>query len=314
MRLMKALSIALLTMNAVTVTSALAEYPEKPVQFIVPFPPGDLEDILTRQIAEGFQEKYGMSTAVVNKPGGGGGPFPGAVEASFAPADGYVVGSFVADVPVIGPEIGIPPLNPFPFEPLGHFLTYPFIVVAKGDAPFSNFEELAAYAKDNPVTLGHFGNGAIPTDAVLALAAQKGFKYKSDAPFDALDCNTLASGDVDVITTTVQQVRPCLDDLTVLFSIGHERISMLPDVPTMGEIEPGLNIGTWNGLFVKTGTPQDVKDKIIAVAKEVVMSAPAQKIAEETGAKVYWKDAEATTKQIAEDRKTVAVIQKLIAK
>ncbi len=60
---------------------------------------------------------------------------------------------------------------------------------------------------------------------------------------------------------------------------------MLPDVPTMGEIEPGLNIGTWNGLFVKTGTPQDVKDKIIAVAKEVVMSAPAQKIAEETGAR-----------------------------
>ncbi len=46
-------------------------------QFIVPFPPGDLEDVLTRQIAEGFQNTYNVSAAVVNKPGGGGGPFPG---------------------------------------------------------------------------------------------------------------------------------------------------------------------------------------------------------------------------------------------
>ena len=55
---------------------ALAEYPEKPVNFIVPWPPGDLEDVLTRMIAEDFQAKYGVPAAVVNKPGGGGGPFP----------------------------------------------------------------------------------------------------------------------------------------------------------------------------------------------------------------------------------------------
>ena len=49
------------------------EYPEKPVSFIVPWPPGDLEDVLTRIIAEDFQKKYGVAAAVVNKPGGGGG-------------------------------------------------------------------------------------------------------------------------------------------------------------------------------------------------------------------------------------------------
>ena len=54
---------------------ARADYPEKPVNFIVPFPPGDLEDVLTRLIAEDFQEEYGVAAAVVNKPGGGGGPF-----------------------------------------------------------------------------------------------------------------------------------------------------------------------------------------------------------------------------------------------
>ena len=54
---------------------ATAEYPEKPVEFVVPWPPGDLEDVLTRMIAEDFQAEYGVPAAVVNKPGGGGGPF-----------------------------------------------------------------------------------------------------------------------------------------------------------------------------------------------------------------------------------------------
>jgi len=112
---------------------AIAEYPEKPVEFIVPWPPGDLEDVLTRMIAEDFQAKYGVPAAVVNKPGGSGGPFPGAVEVANAQADGYSIGSFVIGVPVVGPNIGIPELSPNPFEPLGIFLTYPFVIVAGGD-------------------------------------------------------------------------------------------------------------------------------------------------------------------------------------
>ena len=67
---------------------AQADYPEKPVSFIVPWPPGDLEDVLTRMVAEDFQAEYGVPAAVVNKPGGGGGPFPGAIEVANAPADG----------------------------------------------------------------------------------------------------------------------------------------------------------------------------------------------------------------------------------
>lgn len=90
---------------------AQAEYPEKPVQFIVPWPPGDLEDVLTRMIADDFQEAYGVPAAVVNKPGGGGGPFPGAIEVANAPADGYTIGSFIIAIPVVGPQIGIPELG-----------------------------------------------------------------------------------------------------------------------------------------------------------------------------------------------------------
>ena len=67
-----ALALALTALGG----TAWAEYPEKPVSFIVPWPPGDLEDVLTRMIAEDFQAEYGISAAVVNKPAAAAGPSP----------------------------------------------------------------------------------------------------------------------------------------------------------------------------------------------------------------------------------------------
>ncbi|WP_109465037.1 tripartite tricarboxylate transporter substrate binding protein [Albibacillus kandeliae] len=299
-------------MIAASAGAALAEYPEKPVNFIVPWPPGDLEDVLTRMIAEDFQEKYGIAAAVVNKPGGGGGPFPGAIEVANAPADGYTIGSFVIGVPVIGHQIDIAPLTPAKFDPLGIFLTYPFVIATSKDAPYSSMEELAAYAKEHDVALGHFGDVLTPTQVTKAFAVNAGFSYASDAAFDALDCNTLASGDADVINTTLQLILPCLNDVKVLVSITDQRIPIIPDTPTIGELDPSLNIALWNGLFVTKDTPQDVRDKIIAVAKETALGERAQKVAAETGALVYWQDADESAKRIETDIETVARIGELL--
>ncbi|WP_342074984.1 tripartite tricarboxylate transporter substrate binding protein [Yoonia sp. SS1-5] len=291
---------------------AAAEYPEKPVEFVVPWPPGDAEDVLTRMIAEDFQNKYGVPAAVVNKPGGGGGPFPGAVEVANAPADGYTVGSFILAVPVIGPNIGIPELNPNPFEPLGAFLTYPFVIVSSKDAPYASVDELAAHAQDNDVVLGHFGAPLIPTKVTFALAQQKGFSFAADAAFDILDCNSLASGDVDVMNTTLQLVLPCLDKINVLASIGGERIGLTPDTPTVGELDPSLSLALWNGLFVHKDTPADVREKIIAVAEETMASERAQDFMAKTGALVYWQNAEDTAAQIEADAEALAKINAML--
>ena len=292
--------------------AAQAEYPEKPVEFVVPFPPGDLEDVLTRMIADEFQATYGVPAAVVNKPGGGGGPFPGAAEVANAPADGYTIGSFVVDIPLIGPEVGIPSLSPNPFEPVGIFVTYPFVIATSGDAPYSSMEELASYAAENDVALGHFGTYLIPTQVTMALAKKMGFSYGSEAAFDALDCNTLASGDADVINTTLQLILPCLDDLTVLASIGGERIPLTPDAPTVGEIDPELDLALWNGLFVHKDTPADVREKIAAVAEKVISSDAAKTLAEDTGALIYWQDAEATAAPIEANGATMGTVMSLI--
>ena len=141
----------LLTSAAFALTAlagpAFAEYPTGPVQFIVPWPPGDFEDILTRMIAADMAEATGQPASVVNRPGGGDGPFPGALEVLEAPSDGSVIGSFVIGVPVVGPKIGIG-IEEDSFVPIGIFLTYPFVLAASGDAPYSNMAELADYAKE----------------------------------------------------------------------------------------------------------------------------------------------------------------------
>lgn len=293
--------VAVLAVAAASLAGPVAaEYPDRPVSFVVPFPPGDLEDVLTRMIAEDFQAKYGVAAAVVNKPSEGG-PFPGAAEVAAAAPDGYTIGSFVVDIPVVGPDVGVPGLNPDPFEPLGIFLTYPFVIATAADKPYSTMAELAAHSQSEPQLLGHFGAFLLPTQASFAAAKVLGFEWGGEASSGALDCNSLASGDFDVINTTIQQLLPCLDSVKILATVTEGPISVVPDAPTLASVTPELNISLWNGLFVHKDTPADVREKIIASAKETMASARAQELAAQTGAIVYWMDAEEAAARIASD-------------
>ena len=110
----------------------------------------------------------------------------------------------------------------------------------------------------------------------------------------------------------MQLILPCLDDVKVLASIGSERIPLTPDAPTVGELEPDLDLALWNGLFVKADVPQDARDKIAAVAQKVIASDAARRLAEQTGALVYWQDADASAKQIEADQVARGNIAKLL--
>ncbi len=290
---------------------AHAEYPEGPVQFIVPWPPGDFEDILTRMIAADMQKATGKPASVVNKPGGGDGPFPGALEVLNGPTDGSMVGSFVIGVPVVGPNIDIG-IEKDSFTPVGIFMTYPFVLAASGDAAYGNMAELAAHAKGNDVVLGHFGAGLTPTKASFAAAKKMGFEFADDSAFDLLDCNTLSSGDADVINTTLALVEPCLKDIKILANIGSEPITKLEGVETLAK-QSGINdLELWNGLFVKKGTPQEVIDKLAGIAKATMASEEAQKMMQETGVRVYWQDQTESTARIETDRAKNAELGEII--
>jgi tripartite-type tricarboxylate transporter receptor subunit TctC len=288
--------------------AALAEYPEKPVTFIVPWPPGDLEDVLTRLIAEELQKETGVPAAVVNKPGGGG--VVGGLEVATAAPDGYTIGSFTVGIPTVktmGPD---DQFGPDALEPIGIFLTYPFLIAAKADAPYSTMAELAEHSKANPVRLAHFGYGIEPTMMTVFGLQELGGSFSAEAAFDAVDCSTLANGDADVINTTAQLVLSCLGDIKVLATITGDRTSITPDVATLGEQVPALaGASLWNGLFVPKGTPQEVKDKVAAAAQAVVASDAAQEIAKTTGALVYWQDQAAATAQVAKDMTDLAALR-----
>ena len=306
------LAAVMLCMFSLIVTNPVrADYPTGPVQFIVPWPPGDFEDILTRMIAKNMQEATGVSASVVNRPGGGDGPFPGALEVLEAPSDGSVVGSFVIGVPVVGPKIDIG-IAEDSFVPVGIFLTYPFVLAASGDAPYSNMAELAAHAKGNDVVLGHFGAGLTPTQASFAAAAKMGFSFADDSAFDMLDCNTLSSGDADVINTTLALIEPCLGEINVLANIGSEPIGKLPGVQTLAAQAEINDLELWNGLFVTKGTPQDVIDKLAEIGEATMASDEAQQLMKETGARVYWQGMAESMARIDEDRRKAAEIAAMI--
>ena len=296
-----------LVLAACLLNPVMAQFPEKPVQFVVPWPPGDLEDVLTRMIAEELQNETGVPAAVVNVPGGGG--VVGATQVFQAPADGHTVGSFVVGIPTVQIQNGNAPYERGEFEPLGIFVTYPFVMAAAGDAPYSNMEELAAYSAENDVSLGHFGFGLVPTRVSILALEDAGGSFASEAAFDALDCSTIASGDVDVVNTTIQLVLPCLDEITIIASLTDERISVAPEIATLGEqVEGWSEMFLWNGLFVRKDTPQEARDIITAAAQSALASEAAQEVASTTGAGVYWMGPEESQALIDSNWDSLAAI------
>lgn len=277
----------MVTAPLLTTTVSAADYPNRPVKFVVPWPPGDLEDVLTRLIAEEMSRETGKPATVLNKPGGGG--VVGASTVARARADGLTIGSFVADLVTTQLVSGNAPYKQDTFEPVGIFLDYPFVIATKADAPYDNLQELADYSQKNKVSLGHFGYQALPTAITFKAAESAGIKFSSDAPFDSNDCSTLANGDADVINTTTQQILSCIKsgEVKLLTSLTNERLSIAPQVPTLQE-ETGIAQTTWNGLFVKAGTSQEIKDKIASIAQKALKSDKVQQLVETTGAAVFW--------------------------
>lgn len=275
-------------------TSIAADYPNRPVKYVVPWPPGDLEDVLTRLIAEEMSKETGKPATVVNKPGGAG--IIGAAEVSRARPDGLTIGSFVADILTTHILSGNAPFDQTTFEPVGIFLDYPFVIAAKADAPYNNLKELADYSQNNNVSLAHFGYQALPTAITFKAADQIGLKFSSNAPFDAINCSTLANGDADVINTVTQTILSCLKsgEVKIIASITHDRLSISPNVATLKE-QTGIAQTTWNGLFVKKGTPDNIKQVIADIAQKALQTDKVTALSESTGANVFWigsKDAQ----------------------
>jgi tripartite-type tricarboxylate transporter receptor subunit TctC len=301
--------LATLMISACFAGPALAEYPERPVTFVEPWPPGDVDDQLLRIIAEEFTKETGVPAKVVNRPGGYG--VEGAQSVLSSPADGYTVGNFLIDIPTSYIVQGIAPYTVGDMEIVGLNMNFPFILAARKDAPYSNLAELATYAKSNPVRLAHFGFETIPAQQTFEAARQLGFEFSTETGYDVTDCTTLANGDADVMNTTVGLILACKDDIKVIAAYSEKPLSVFPDAPLLRDQITGPTFALWSGLFVPKGTPQEVKDKLAAIAEKAMQSDQAMQIAATTGAEVYWQNGADAQARIDADYKA---IEELFAK
>lgn len=282
----KLLASAAIAMAAIA-GAASADYPERPVEFVVPWPPGDIEDTITRMISDAFRKETGVPASTINIKGGGG--LVGATHVFNQPADGYTVGAFSGNILSAHIIRGNATYDRSDFEPLAVIIGYGQILAADADAPFNNLEELAEYAKSNEITLGALGLNGPPALQTLKVANAMGFEFTNIATYDEATCQLLANGEVDIMIGGAT-LRPCMmsGEAKGIASLTLARVPIYPDVETLDEQVPGIATPGWTGLFVRKDTPQEARDVLIRVAKEVVESDEAQEIGARVGAVVQW--------------------------
>ena len=251
------------------ISEARAEdYPVRAVTVIVPFAAGGPADITARIVADIFSRHLGQKFVVENVGGAGG--TTGSLRAARAAADGYTMLSghlgTNALAPAFYPNLGYDPQKDF--EPIGLTAEFPELLVVRKDFPASNLKEFVAYAKSNPDKLngGHAGLGSVSYIGCLLLHAAIGIKptmipFTGTAPV----LNAMLGGQIDYVCDpvlgTLSQVQA--GNVRALAIAASKRSPLLPDVPTSHEQGlPEFDIAPFYGVFVPSGTPQAVVDKL----------------------------------------------------
>ncbi len=248
---------------------AQSGFPDKPVTVVVPFPPGGGADVLARLISAAMARDLGQPIVVENRPGAGGNV--GAQAVARASPDGYTLFYAVGSILTANPHLyAKPPFDPFKdFAAIGETVTGGMVLVARPQMPFDSLDGFLAYAKANPGKLSYasYGNGSFPQLNMEWLKAKTGtdlihVPYKGAAPA----MNDLLGNQVDVMfdlsSTAVPQIRA--GKLKALAVNTPHRLSVLPDVPTLGEKFAGFDGSGWQGLFAPGGTPEPIIAKLSA--------------------------------------------------
>ena len=266
------------------------EYPARTVTVIVPFAAGGPADITGRIVADIFSRHLGQKFVVENVGGAGG--TTGALRAARAAADGYTILSghlgTNALAPAFYPNLGYDPQTDF--SPIGLTAEYPELLVVRKDFPANNLKEFVGYAKANPekLNVGHAGLGSVSYIGCLLLHAAIGIKptmipFTGTAPV----LNAMLGGQVDYecdpVLGTLSQVQA--GNVKALAVAAKKRSPLLPDVPTSHEQGlPEFDIAPFYAVFVPSGTPQAVVDKLAAALSKGLDEEAVQKRLTELGA------------------------------
>jgi len=250
-------------------------YPERPVRFIVPFPPGG-SDTVARMIGQKLGEGFGQQFVIDNRAGAAG--TLGAAIAAKAPADGYTIMFTTASFGISASLYRKLPYDSLrDFAPVGLISSGPMIVAAHPSVPANSISELLGLAKAKPGALNFASTG---TGGITHLAAElfenmAGVRmthvpYKGSGPAQT----DLLAGQVqlmfDVIGAALPHVRA--GKVKALAVTSAQRSALVPDLPTVAEAGvQGYEAATWYGVLTPRGTPESVvarlNERIVATLK-----------------------------------------------
>ncbi len=277
-----------------------ANYPERPIKIIVPFPPGGAADMFARMVGVKLAEAFGNKQPVVidNKPGAGG--VIGTDATAKSPADGS---TFL--MVTIGHAVNPYMYAKLPYDtkadlvPVGVVAQVPSLVVAGPSWKGKNFKDLIAASKAKPRELQFASSGVGTTSHVGAALIESmanvdmlHVPYKGAAPAlqDVMADRVTLS--VDIITSSLPLVKG--GKLVALATTGARRAPQLPDVPTVAEAGlPGFEFVSWYMLVAPAKTPQPILEKVNAELRRMATQPDFRARIEEAGGEVV----STTTKQ-----------------
>jgi tripartite-type tricarboxylate transporter receptor subunit TctC len=249
-------------------------YPTRPLHLLLGLPPGGAADVTARLLAHGLEGKLRQPVVVENKPGSGGNLVGELVAKS--PPDGYTL--------LLGPD-SLFVINPhlyasMPFDPLRDLVPVASLVsnyyafVVSSSLPVKTLPDFVALAKRSnpPLFYASFGNGTQSQLGVEMLKQIAKFKL-NHVPYrgGAQAGMAVVSGDAS-LTLGGGGVYPMIQSgqLHPLAVASRERIDELPGVPSVSQFYPSYALESWQGLFVRAGTPQLVIDRLRAATNEVI--------------------------------------------
>jgi tripartite-type tricarboxylate transporter receptor subunit TctC len=248
--------------------ASAADYPDKPVSLVVPFPPGGAGDILGRLLARQLEPSLGKPVVVENRPGAG--TIIGAQYVANAKPDGYTLLLSSNSTFSVNPALiaKLPYNAETSFEPVGMVSKAALVLVTNPSTGFTTLAQVIAAAKASPGTLSFAtpGNGTVFHFAGEMFNYQAGIKmlhvpYRGSAP--AL--TDLIGNQVPLMYDTVVSASPQIKagKVVPIAVTTAKRSALLPNVPTIAESGyPGFEMSSWISLVLPKGAPPEVRAKL----------------------------------------------------
>jgi tripartite-type tricarboxylate transporter receptor subunit TctC len=265
---------------------------------IVPFPPGGVADTVARPVAEALGRELKQTVIVENRVGAGGAI--GIGQAARATADGYTLLMSLSSISILPEADRILERKPAyqlnQFKPIARFTADPTVLVVRADAPWRTLAEFVADAKRKPGTYnygssGNYGTMHVPMEMLKASA---GFRM-THIPYTGAGPAIVAllAGQVDALasgpSTVVQQIQA--GKLRALAHWGEQPLAALPGVPSLTQSGYPVRFAQWSALFVPSGTPDDVVQRLRAAAAKVAVDPAVRQVVAKAGSPIEYLDA-----------------------